>query len=196
MKMWGELYDEHSAIRSVSTDLATSVRRRLLALADLGHCARTIQGRFTRRDRGALRELYIQPLDGRDEREPLRALPSLEGARLTVLALVSRRADHVHQFSAMIEGTTPLGLSWAGAVHLEDDRDPVEQDRRGSGACGHAAFHCHVGPTLDAEPKVRVPLPPIGPADAFDWLLAIVVPGWEPAPWAEVIAARSARGDR
>jgi hypothetical protein len=96
----------------------------------------------------------------------------------------------VHQFTAMIEGTTPAGLPWAAAVHLEDDREAAEQDRKGGGACGHAAFHCHVGPTLDHEPKVRVPLPAVGPADALDWLLSIVVPAWEPAPWASVLAVR------
>jgi hypothetical protein len=106
-----------------------------------------------------------------------------------VLALISRKADHVHQFTAMIEGTTRIGLPWAAAVHLEDDRAPAGQDRKGDGACGHAAFHCHVGPTLDHEPKVRVPLPAVGPAGALDWLLSIVVPAWEPAPWANVVAA-------
>lgn len=171
-------------------DLATSLRQRLLALAERKHCAKTIQGRFTRRERGGLRELYIQPLDPSDEREPLVGLPSLQEARLTVLALLSRKADHVHQFTAMIEGKTPVGLPWAAAVHLENDREPDEQDRKGGGACGHAAFHCHVGPTLDHEPKVRVPLPAVAPADALDWLLSIVIPTWEPAPWADVLAAR------
>jgi hypothetical protein len=28
-----------------------------------------------------------------------------------------------------------------------------------------------------------VPLPALRPEDALDWLLAMVVPGWEPAPW-------------
>jgi hypothetical protein len=189
MMVWQALYEQHRGMRSVSTDLATSLRRRLLALADRGHCAKTIQGRFTRRDRGGLRELFIQPVGPRDEREPLVALPSLQDARLTVLALISRKADHVHQFTAMIEGTTRIGLPWAAAVHLEDDHAPAGQDRKGDGACGHAAFHCHVGPTLDHEPKVRVPLPAVGPAGALDWLLSIVVPAWEPAPWANVVAA-------
>jgi hypothetical protein len=192
MTVWGALYENHRGMRSVS-DLATSLRQRLLALAGRGHCAATIQGRFTRRDRGGLRELFIQPLDPRDKREPLVELPALRDARLTVLALISRRADHVHQFTAMIEGETQTGLPWAAAVHFEDDRGSAEEDRKGSGACGHAAFHCHVGPTLDHEPKVRVPLPAIGPADALDWLLSIVVPGWEPAPWADVIAATAHR---
>lgn len=73
------------------------------------------------------------------------------------------------------------------AIHLPKDRES-DGDRQGSGACGHAALHCHVGPTLDADPKVRVPLPPLPPADALDWILSQVVPGWEPTPWPEVMA--------
>lgn len=193
MREWGALYQEHRGMRSVSADLATSLRRQLVTLAERGHCSGTIQGRFTRRDRGGLRELYIQPLDPSDQREPLTELPLLKDARLTVLALVSRRADLVHQFTAMIEGVAPGERRWAAAVHLEDDRTAGEQDRKGGGACSHAAFHCHVGPTLDDEPKVRVPLPAVGPTGALDWLLSIVVPGWEPAPWPEVVAALPSR---
>ncbi|HWO22448.1 MAG TPA: hypothetical protein VNO30_27005 [Kofleriaceae bacterium] len=191
MKAWLDLYQQHRDGRSGSTDLGTALRRRLLALAERGHCHRTIQGRFTRHDGGPRRELYIQPLDPNDpvKGEPLVDLPLLVNARLTVLALLSKKKDHVHQFTAMIEGTTRVGARWAAAVHLEEDYATPHQDRKGSGACGHAAFHCHVGPTLDDEPKVRLPLPAVGPADALDWLLSIVVPTWEPAPWPAVVAA-------
>jgi hypothetical protein len=189
MMGWGELYEQHCGMRSASGELITAIRNRLLALADRGYCARTIQGRFTRRDRGGLREWFIQQVDPRDEREPLVGLPSLPDARLTVLALLSRKADHVHQFTSMLEGTTPTGLPWAAAVHLEDDREPDKQDRKGGGACSHAAFHCHVGPTLDHEPKVRVPFPAVGPAGAFDWLLSTVIPAWDPAPWPSIRTA-------
>ncbi|MCL2824561.1 MAG: hypothetical protein FWD57_11265, partial [Polyangiaceae bacterium] len=62
-------------------------------------------------------------------------------------------------------------------------------DRQGSGACGHAAFHCHIGPDLDAKPKLRIPLPAIGPADALDWVLSqLCGDGFEPAPWPQVKA--------
>lgn len=186
MMVWGALYEQHCGMRSASADLVTSIRQRLLALAERGHCARTIQGRFTRRDRGGLREWFIQQVDPHDAREPLVGLSSLHDARLTVLALLSRRADHVHQFTATLEGTTLAGLSWAAAIHLEDDREPDTQDRKGGGACSHAAFHCHVGPTLDHEPKVRVPFPAVGPAGALDWLLSMVIPAWDPAPWPNI----------
>lgn len=193
MTAWRALYDQHRELRRCSTDLVAAVRRQLVSLAERGHCARTVQGRFTRRDRGGLREWFIQSDGARAEQEVLTGLPSVRDARLTVLALLSRRADHVHQFTAMIEGTTPQDLPWAAAVHLEDDRDPDVGDRKGSGACGHAALHCHIGPTLDHEPKVRVPLPGIGPADALDWLLSTVIPDWEPAPWHEVAGDRTQR---
>jgi hypothetical protein len=184
MKEWHALYEQHQAMRAAPVDLESSLRKRLVDLADLGHCARTIRGRFTWRQRGALRELYIQSTD---DREPLRALPHLEDAHLIVLASISRRTEQVHQFTAMIEGMTALQLPWVAAVHLEDDHEPPDHDRKGGGACGHAAFHCHVGPTMDHEPKVRVPFPAVGPVSALDWLLSIVVPGWEPAPWTKIV---------
>jgi hypothetical protein len=188
--MWYELYAQHRAMRD-PLDLASSLRRRLVVLARQGRCQSTIQGRFTRRDRGKLRELYIQPSGDREPQgEPLLDLPSLREARLTVLALVSRSDEHLHQFTAMIEGITREEQPWVVAVHLEEDHAASEQDRKGSGACGHASFHCHVGRTLEDEPKVRVPLPAIGPVAALDWLLSLVVPGWEPAPWAQMPAPR------
>lgn len=187
MKEWLALYEQHCAMRVESGDVHRLLRKRLIELADRGHCAETIRGRFTPRHRGALLELRI---DANGHREPLRALPYLEDAHLTVLALVSRRTDHVHQFTAMVEGTTHAKMPWVVAVHLEADHEPPDQhDRRGSGACGHAAFHCHVGQTMDQEPKVRVPFPDVGSVGALDWLLSIVIPAWEPAPWARIVAS-------
>jgi hypothetical protein len=123
-------------------------------------------------------------------------LPHLEDAHLTVLASVSRRNEHLHQFTATIEGMTATRSPWVAAVHLEADHEPPDHDRKGSGACGHAAFHCHVGPTMNHEPKVRVPLPAVGPAGALDWLLSTVVPAWEPVPWGEVVRLQSVGLDR
>lgn len=183
MNAWRTLYGQHGETRHTGNDLAAALRQRLLRLATLEHCSDTIQGRFTRRQKGDLIEWYIQPNDRASIREPLLELPDLRDAHLTLLALVNRRGDHLHQFTAMIEGTTTAGSSWAAAVHLEDDRPLPGGDRRGTGACGHAALHCHVGPTLDDVPKVRVPFPAVQPADALDWLLSTVVPSWEPAPW-------------
>lgn len=191
MTSWYELYAQHRVLRDIPGDFASSLRRPMLMLAERGHCQQTIQGRFTRRARGKLREWYIQPAEGeREQGEPLVDLPSLRKARLTVLALESRSARHLHQFTAAIEGTTLHDRPWVVAVHLDEDYASPDEDRKGAGACSHAAFHCHVGRTLDEEPKVRVPLPAISPAAALDWLLTLVVPDWEPAPWAQMPAPR------
>lgn len=184
MKEWRALYERHRTMRVGSSDLQSSLRKRLIDLADRGHCDATVRGRFRWRYRGALQELYIESVD---DREPLRALPDLESAHLTVLALISRRADHIHQFTAMIEAVTATGSPWVAAVHLEDDHQPPDHDRQGHGACGHAAFHCHVGTSMDHTPKVRVPFPDVGPVAALDWLLSIVIPAWEPAPWTHIV---------
>jgi hypothetical protein len=98
MTEWRDLYLAHRGMRSTSADLGPTLRLRLVRLAERGHCARTVQGRFTWRQRGALREWFI---DSVDEREPLLELPSLPEAHLTLLALVSRRDDRLHQFTAM-----------------------------------------------------------------------------------------------
>lgn len=64
-------------------------------------------------------------------------------------------------------------------------------DRHALGAGGHAVLHCHVGPDLNARPKIRVPLPPISAAEALDWVLSqiITTDDFEPAPWTEVQTA-------
>jgi hypothetical protein len=76
-------------------------------------------------------------------------------------------------------------------VHLHDDRVSAKNpggDRAGHGACGHAALHAHVGPTMNDEPKVRVPLPGLGAGQALEWVLSQVVPtlDFEAAPWASI----------
>ncbi|HEX7840581.1 MAG TPA: hypothetical protein VF469_24045 [Kofleriaceae bacterium] len=193
MTTWHALYEQHCAMRAEPGDLQSSLRKRLIDLADRGHCNKTIKGRFTRNQRGRLFELRI---DAADDREPLRALHGLDDAYLRVLALVSFRTGHVHHFTAMIEGVTATRSPWVAAVHLEDDREPPDHDRKGSGACGHAAFHCHVGPTMEHEPKVRVPFPAVGPVGALDWLLSIVIPAWEPVRWARVVSSEAVGPDR
>lgn len=100
------------------------------------------------------------------------------------------RKDHLHMFTVMVEGERADGSKWTLAVHLPDDEGP-EGDRQGRGACGHAALHCHVGPDLDTAPEVRVPLPAISAADAFDWVLSQIIPTqeFERARWDDVQAA-------
>lgn len=164
--------------RSAQDDVATEVRGRLGRLAKLGHCADTIRGRFTNKKQGAVRELYIVGLE-RSETEPLFKLADLDSATLTVLAL--QRGAAVEKFTVMLQGRAKGDVDWTVAVHL----DP---EALGDGACGHALIHCHVGPTLDHAPKVRVPFPAVTLPHALDWVLTQVIPSWEPAPWASLPA--------
>ncbi len=121
----------------------------------------------------------------------LQNLPYLKDARLSIQATLERRGGRLHEFSAAISGLTPLGVAWTAAVHLDNElKRPAKEGWRGdwcgAGACSHAILHCHVGPDLSANPKVRVPLPALGPEHALDWLLATVVPHYEPVPWDDV----------
>ena len=189
---WAQVYEAHGEMRAIENDPLGDLRQRLVQLAARGHVAPHIRGRFTQaNNRGDVTDYLISPNGGL---EPLAELSSLADATLLLMARVGRRRKHLHQFTAMVEGTTTdHGLPWAAAVHLESDLDAEDADRKGSGACGHAAFHCHVGPTLDHDPKVRLPLPPIGPVAALDWLLTMIIPDWEPARWASLVAMPVAR---
>ncbi|MEO8900010.1 MAG: hypothetical protein ABI488_00440 [Polyangiaceae bacterium] len=176
------------------------MRRKLIELAEAGHCDGTIRARFTKQSNGALSEWSIRAQRAQVA-EPLINLPGLAAAQLTVLALEGKNG-YLHQFTVMIEGKRDDGSPLALAVHWEDDRvneSSPNGDQKGLGACGHAALHCHVGPDLDTAPKIRVPLPILGPADALTWVLSQVVltknssadakKRFEPAPWLQVRAA-------
>jgi hypothetical protein len=193
VKPWLELYRAHREMRlRAGPEATSSIRLRLKDLAARGHCDGTLPSRFTY-DKNGPAGLRLWRINGAEQGgEPLHDLPTLRDARLTVLLLTGTRRHELHELTIMVEGITPEGSPWCVALHLPDDRESPghpDGDRQGSGACGHAAFHGHVGPTLDHEPKVRVPLPPLLPADALDWVLSQVVPGYEPAPWPAVGAA-------
>lgn len=185
MKSWALLYKSHGETRTDSEGaLAHDIRARFRALAEQGHCSKELQYKFTRRQSGRLQEWYVQAHDGLPEGQAsLMELPELCNAKLTILALCDSRTHWIHQFSAHLQGTTPKGASWLVAAHLENDRP---DDRKGEGACSHAAFHCHVGPGFEDAPCVRVPLPSVPPVALLDWILSLVVRKWEPAPWPAV----------
>jgi len=191
VKNWRDLYASHRQVRAVPLSWTSELRKKLIALADAGHCDTTIRGRFSNQSLGELVEWSIRR-NGAQAAEPLAGLADLETAELSVLALVSRNG-HLHAFTVSVEGKRRDGSSWALAVHLPDDRETAQNpdgDRQGLGACGHAALHCHVGPDLDTGPKVRVPLPALGPVEVLDWVLSQLVPtmAFEPAPWSSVLA--------
>ena len=195
MRAWIDLYSAHRAARALSQKhWSGEIRKLLIKLAEAGHCDQSIQGLFnyTVVD-GSLVQWSIRA-GGKSAPIALQNLPDLAVADLTVMALASRtNQPHLHQFTVMVEGLRQDGSPWALAVHLPDDRETPQNpsgDRQGLGAGGHAALHCHVGPNLDLTPKVRVPLPPLGPVEVLDWVLSQILPNeeFEPAPWAEVQA--------
>ena len=193
MKPWIDLYQAQSKARSLSSHTWSSDLRKLLVIfSDAGFCDQSVQGRFTYKHEGKLLEWSIWD-DGTTAPIALRNLPDLASGELSLMALADRQ-NHLHQFTAMVEGRRADGSAWSLAVHFEDDRETKESqegDRKGTGACGHAAFHCHVGPGLNVGPKVRVPLPALGPVEALQWVLSQLVPTpqFEPAPWSSVTAA-------
>lgn len=190
MNVWAALYKAHGQMREPvqRIDLVGELRSRLVQLADLGSCAPSVRHRFTYKKStdGGVREFYIRPESDRLRAEPIKVV-GMRKAHLVVQATIDIRTGRAHEFSAAVSGRTRAGFKWTVAVHLDDDRGlstvGLNPDQKGAGACSHAVFHCHVGPDLDAKPKVRVPLPAVGPAAALDWLLATVVPQFEPLPW-------------
>ncbi|MBM7115734.1 hypothetical protein [Archangium primigenium] len=192
MKTWVELYTSHRQVRAGPPTWTGEVRKRLIALAEAGHCDKSIRGRFSQQRSGELVEWSIRK-DNAQAAEPLTGLADLKTAQISVLGLVSRKG-HLHSFTVSVEGKRSDGSSWAVAVHLPDDRETEKKpngDRQGLGACSHAALHCHVGPDLDTGPEVRVPLPALTPGEVLDWVLSQLVPtqAFEPAPWPSVLDA-------
>jgi hypothetical protein len=188
MKPWVSLYHEHQGVRDGAGELATKgIRELLKKLAERGICDPSINSRFTY-EKSRLKSLRTWRIMRAERGEPLRNLPHLDEARLTVLLSTSVQSHELHELTLMIDGRSKAGAPWCIAIHLPDNMQP-DGDRQGAGACGHAALHCHVGATLDAEPKVRVPLPALAPEHALDWLLSQVVPDYEPAPWPAIAAA-------
>jgi hypothetical protein len=193
VKSWVDLYRaQRDARNPSSSSWSSELRKRLVALSKEGYCDPSVEGRFTYKHDGNLLEWSIRD-GGTTAPVSLRQIPDLASAELSLMALADRR-NHLHKFTVMVEGRRIDGSAWAVAVHFEDDRVTEKNpgaDRKGTGACGHAAFHCHVGPGLDVAPKVRVPLPALGPVEALEWVLSQLVPTakFEPAPWAAVQAA-------
>jgi hypothetical protein len=192
VKTWIDLYTSHRKARVVDLSWTTEVRKKLIALADAGHCDESIRGRFSKQTLGDLVEWSIRK-NGVQIAEPLTGLADLETAEISVLGLVDK-GGHLHAFTVSVEGKRKDGSTWTLAVDLPDDRETPKRsdgDRQGLGACSHAAFHCHVGPDRETAPEVRVPLPALGPVEVLEWVLSQLVPTaqFEPAPWAEVQTA-------
>lgn len=200
MMDWVELYEAHQATRRVSSQWSRQIRRLLTDLARAGHCDRGITSRFTRKVNSStkLREWFIRPNNSGSTFEPLFNVGGLRDVGLALLALENTAGDHVHMFTASVQGfrRDPPGELYHLTVHLEHDGLPSSptHDQRGRGACSHAALHCHVGP-WDRRPAVRIPLPPLGPVQIVQWVLSQVIENdaFEPAPWSAVEEQLSSR---
>ncbi|MBN1207416.1 MAG: hypothetical protein JXB05_21240 [Myxococcaceae bacterium] len=190
MNDWLKLHGRHRELRATGGSSIQDIRRVLQLLTRRKHAALSLLNRFTNRKNveAARREWHIAaPQDAKQEEkkewsEPLQNLdPSVSEARLTLLALTDESDVRLSQLTIMLSGKRATGDSFAVAAHLDDCH-------KGMGACGHALFHCHVGPDLSTTPKVRVPLPALRPAAALEWVLSVVLPNWEPVPWSQVVA--------
>lgn len=181
--IWWNVYKRHTGSRAKA---ATSLGSMRPVLNDLGsRTGRANLGAYWSQQRNPATGIAEWSMAGIDHGVvQLNDTLHLRDVKLTLLALVDTRADRLRQFTAMLEGIRQNdGTSWTVAIHLEDDHNRREGDHKGTGACGHAAWHCHVGPDLSATPKVRVPLPALKPADALRWVLTTLIPAMEPAPW-------------
>jgi hypothetical protein len=195
MSPWVSLYQRHSELRTGHPQTVDGLKRTLRRLASMkAHCDPSLPWFLKTTKENGREIIFTQPHNGPPGPVELKGLPDLTGARLSIQATLEPKTGRVHEFSAAISGMTDAGVNWTVAIHLDTELRPPTKDGwrgdwRGDGACSHAVLHCHVGPDLEAKPKVRVPLPAVGPEHALDWLLATVVPGFDPMPWAEVEAA-------
>ncbi len=205
MRPWVELYDHHQALRAEAEEAVTKIREVLRSLGDgqPSVLRKGVQSRLQpqKNPKTGLYGYVLRGESGEDVvlknlPEKLRKEVHLQEACLHVLLLLDRTRNHLHQLTVMVKGKRRDGSPWTVAVHLPDDRETEKNphgDRQGHGACGHAALHCHVGPTLDTQPEVRVPLPPLAPGEVVAWVMSQVIPTveFEPAPWPKVVEARS-----
>ncbi|MCB9744362.1 MAG: hypothetical protein H6741_22070 [Alphaproteobacteria bacterium] len=192
--MWVDLYDQHEKARALgTTDPLRELQKRVKVLVHQRRVEQRFLGKlnYKKREKGTghrgAKEIAVAG-DGTKIGEPIPIsnLTNLYDGLLGIWVLVNAADNSLRKFTVCITGKTPDGAAWMASVEL--DQEPA-----GSGACGHALFHCHVGPSHSSLPEVRVPVPAIKPWDALDWLLTQVIPDWEPWPWQN---ARTERENR
>lgn len=191
MNRWVELHEQHKALRATGGRTLNGLRVLFASLVNLGHLDASISSRFTNAADRRMRSWRIAPRSGKPEKwaEPLQRLaPGITAAELTVLASTDPDVVELREFTAMVSGRRHDASPFKIAAHLDDEH-------LGDGACGHALFHCHVGPSLDELPKVRVPLPALTAVEVVEWILTPVLAGWEPQPWSQLPAAVKMRAD-
>jgi hypothetical protein len=206
MKEWLGLYRQHGELRIDGRSAVSEIRQVLKRFGEsrgsifAPHIASRLQQLNNKRNGNQefrFADEHGEPLllkNHPDWHETGHRRIHLDEVCLHVYVVVNRR-DNIQEVNLMVKGKRrDAEGTLAIAVHLPDDQitDKTDGDRQGIGACGHAAFHCHIGPTLDAQPKLRVPLPPLRPARALEWMLSQVVPAYEAAPWPAVKSALKA----
>lgn len=201
MRTWVDLYGAHQGLRATGEEAVIQIRRVLRSLGEQCSVFRSnVQARLQPQknpETGLQTYQFGEDVVLKHLPEKQRKEVHLQKAHLSVLLLLDQTKKHLHQLTVMVEGKRmDDGSDWTIAVHLPDDRETEKNptgDRQGHGACGHAALHCHVGPTLDTQPKVRVPLPPLAPGEVVEWVMSQIVPtlAFEPAPWPRVVEERA-----
>jgi hypothetical protein len=183
--MWIELYQRHQENRQVGrARVDIEFRQRIKELVRRKHCEYRFLGKveYKRNPSSGIQEVWVKGQgSAMGEPIPLSSLPDLTDAYLSLAAALDYKKTVVQRFTISLQGKA-AGDGRPLLISAEIDASPL-----GSGACGHALIHCHVGPDHTSKPEVRVPMPAITPWDAMDWVLSQVVPDWEPAPWPDVL---------
>jgi hypothetical protein len=199
VKPWLQLYQEHEKLRENAQSTVGEIRKvsreaaeKQPSIFEDPYVHSRLSQRANLRSQRQSFEPIAEPVSVWKLPEGDQEECHLDNAKLTVLLLVDRRRNHLHQLTMMVEGTRKDEdeSPWTIAIHLPDDTAP-DGGHQGNGDGGHALLHCHVGPDLNTQPKFRVHLPPLGAGALVEWLLSQVVPtlAFEPAPWPAVVAA-------
>jgi len=188
---WGELYGQHQRVRlrdpkTVSQDVRGVLRK----LVDLKVAEQNAMSLFTDRKNGPAARTW-RFADSCNQRLNLKSIPYLKTVSLKVFVTLRRNESYISAFTVELAGEREDGSTLCIAADLQDDGGNPGADRAGTGACAHAALHCHVGPSRETQPVLRVPLPASGPAHVLECVLAQVVPGFEPAKWTDLFPPES-----
>jgi hypothetical protein len=184
MNVWSRLYDAHVEMRSGGMAFIPEARKLLVRLAEGGYCDDSIRGRFTEKKNGNRREVAIRSIGSQGSvwesaSEPLKNLrQGISEAQLAVQAIVI--SDKLEDLTIRLDGKAESGRTWLVDAHLTGKH-------QGDGACSHALLHCHVGPTHEDLPQVRVPFPAVGGVGVLEWVISVAIQDWEPAPWLMVV---------
>lgn len=178
---WRDLRESQDQGRRLANISVLSVLQvRIKNLVKKKHCGSHWLGKISFKknpDRGRA-IIEVRGEEGKKTRGiPLEGLPELAEASLNIKVLMNSQMTTLEKYSIRLEGRSE-NPARSLLILVELDEQPA-----GSGACGHALLHCHVGPDHDSKPEIRVPLPSMMPWDALDWVLSQIIPGWEPSPW-------------